>query len=148
MLFAPTFCLIRSKSQNWEHGFAKPRNIKAFLQGRSNFRLNQGGLGFPLTARLTFESNQSVYKLFCLFIYFQSSLIRNLRLSESLRKNQLWNGIISITLLEGKNVSGGNMTEMFVQLKLGDQRYKSKVSFVKKTRRILSFQVIKIKVPP
>lgn len=38
------------------------------------------------------------------------------------------------------------MTEMFVQLKLGDQRYKSKVSSVKETRRILSFQVIKIKV--
>ncbi|XP_037365937.1 multiple C2 and transmembrane domain-containing protein 2 isoform X1 [Talpa occidentalis] len=56
----------------------------------------------------------------------KSSLIRNLRLSESLRKNQLWNGIISITLLEGKNVSGGSMTEIFVQLKLGDQRYKSK----------------------
>ncbi|KAM9586187.1 multiple C2 and transmembrane domain-containing protein 2 isoform 2-T2 [Trichechus inunguis] len=56
----------------------------------------------------------------------KSCLIRNLRLSESLRKNQLWNGIISITLLEGKNVSGGSMTEMFVQLKLGDQRYKSK----------------------
>ncbi|KAK2107566.1 Multiple C2 and transmembrane domain-containing protein 2 [Saguinus oedipus] len=56
----------------------------------------------------------------------ESSLIRNLRLSESLKKNQLWNGIISITLLEGKNVSGGSMTEMFVQLKLGDQRYKSK----------------------
>ncbi|XP_051004684.1 multiple C2 and transmembrane domain-containing protein 2 [Acomys russatus] len=56
----------------------------------------------------------------------KSSLIRNLRLSESLRKNQLWNGTISITLLEGKNVSGGNMTEMFVQLKLGEQRYKSK----------------------
>ncbi|XP_006870761.1 PREDICTED: multiple C2 and transmembrane domain-containing protein 2-like [Chrysochloris asiatica] len=54
------------------------------------------------------------------------SLIRNLRLSESLRKNQLWDGIISITLLEGKNVSGGTMTEMFVQFKLGDQRYKSK----------------------
>ncbi|XP_040825006.1 multiple C2 and transmembrane domain-containing protein 2 isoform X2 [Ochotona curzoniae] len=56
----------------------------------------------------------------------KSPLIRNLRLSESLRKNQLWNGIISITLLEGKNVSGGSMTEMFVQLKLGEQRYKSK----------------------
>ncbi|XP_006924195.1 multiple C2 and transmembrane domain-containing protein 2 [Pteropus alecto] len=56
----------------------------------------------------------------------KSSLIRHLRLSDSLKKNQLWNGIISITLLEGKNVSGGNMTEMFVQLKLGDQRYKSK----------------------
>ncbi|XP_075414000.1 multiple C2 and transmembrane domain-containing protein 2 [Tenrec ecaudatus] len=56
----------------------------------------------------------------------KSSLIRNLRLSESLRKNQLWNGIISITLLEGKNVSGGSLAEMFVLLKLGDQRYKSK----------------------
>ncbi|XP_061014601.1 multiple C2 and transmembrane domain-containing protein 2 isoform X2 [Dama dama] len=55
-----------------------------------------------------------------------SSLIRNLRLSESLKKNQLWNGIISITLLEGRNVSGGSVAEMFVQLKLGDQRYKSK----------------------
>uniref|UniRef100_A0AAA9TZG6 Multiple C2 and transmembrane domain-containing protein 2 n=1 Tax=Bos taurus TaxID=9913 RepID=A0AAA9TZG6_BOVIN len=56
----------------------------------------------------------------------KSSLIRNLRLSESLKKNQLWNGIISITLLEGRNVSGGSVAEMFVQLKLGDQRYKSK----------------------
>nr|XP_054401763.1 multiple C2 and transmembrane domain-containing protein 2-like [Pongo abelii] len=55
-----------------------------------------------------------------------SSLICNLRLSESLKRNQLWNGIISITLLEGKTVSGGSMTEIFVQLKLGDQRYKSK----------------------
>ncbi|XP_007479469.1 multiple C2 and transmembrane domain-containing protein 2 isoform X2 [Monodelphis domestica] len=54
------------------------------------------------------------------------SLIRNLRLSESLKKNQLWNGIISITLLEGKNISGGSITEIFVQLKLGDQKYKSK----------------------
>ncbi|XP_063509359.1 multiple C2 and transmembrane domain-containing protein 2-like isoform X1 [Pongo pygmaeus] len=51
-----------------------------------------------------------------------SSLICNLRLSESLKRNQLWNGIISITLLEGKTVSGGSMTEIFVQLKLGDQR--------------------------
>ncbi|XP_072473376.1 multiple C2 and transmembrane domain-containing protein 2 isoform X2 [Notamacropus eugenii] len=56
----------------------------------------------------------------------KSSLIRNMRLSESLKKNQLWNGIISITLLEGKNISGGNIAEIFVQLKLGDQRYKSK----------------------
>ncbi|XP_043840895.1 multiple C2 and transmembrane domain-containing protein 2 [Dromiciops gliroides] len=56
----------------------------------------------------------------------KSSLIRNLRLSESLKKNQLWNGIISITLLEGKNISGGSITEIFVQLKLGEQKYKSK----------------------
>ncbi|XP_069899279.1 multiple C2 and transmembrane domain-containing protein 2 isoform X2 [Dipodomys merriami] len=56
----------------------------------------------------------------------KSSFIRNLRLSESLKKNQLWNGILSITLLEGRNLSGGHMTEVFVQFRLGDQRYKSK----------------------
>uniref|UniRef100_A0A6I8PFE5 Multiple C2 and transmembrane domain-containing protein 2 n=1 Tax=Ornithorhynchus anatinus TaxID=9258 RepID=A0A6I8PFE5_ORNAN len=55
-----------------------------------------------------------------------SSLIRSLRLSESLRKYQLWNGIISITLLEGKNLPGGTITEIFALLKLGDQKYKSK----------------------
>ncbi|XP_036267735.1 multiple C2 and transmembrane domain-containing protein 2 [Pipistrellus kuhlii] len=56
----------------------------------------------------------------------KSSLMRSLRLSEALRKNQLWNGIVSITLLEGKNVAVGNVAEMFVLLKLGEQRYKSK----------------------
>ncbi|XP_036211440.1 multiple C2 and transmembrane domain-containing protein 2 isoform X3 [Myotis myotis] len=56
----------------------------------------------------------------------KSSVIRSLRLSEALRKNQLWDGTISIALLEGKNVSVGNVAEMFVLLKLGDQRYKSK----------------------
>ncbi|XP_028922417.1 multiple C2 and transmembrane domain-containing protein 2 isoform X2 [Ornithorhynchus anatinus] len=56
----------------------------------------------------------------------KSSLIRSLRLSESLRKYQLWNGIISITLLEGKNLPGGTITEIFALLKLGDQKYKSK----------------------
>ncbi|KAM9069585.1 multiple C2 and transmembrane domain-containing protein 2 isoform 6-T9 [Sarcophilus harrisii] len=81
----------------------------------------------------SFLACKSNFKKKCSWIYeskshflLKSSLIRNLRLSESLKKNQLWNGIISITLLEGKNISGGSITEIFVQLKLGDQKYKSK----------------------
>uniref|UniRef100_A0A8C3UK41 Multiple C2 and transmembrane domain-containing protein 2 n=1 Tax=Catharus ustulatus TaxID=91951 RepID=A0A8C3UK41_CATUS len=56
----------------------------------------------------------------------KSSFTRNVRLSESLRKNQLWNGLVTITLLEGKNMPRGGLAEIFILLKLGDQRYKSK----------------------
>lgn len=56
----------------------------------------------------------------------KSSLLRTLRLSDALRKNQLWSGRVSIALLEGRDVSGGSAAEMFVLLKLGEQRYKSK----------------------
>lgn len=54
--------------------------------------------------------------------------MRSTRLFDSLRKNQLWNGLVTITLLEGKNIPGGGLAEIFILLKLGDQRYKSKVS--------------------
>lgn len=37
------------------------------------------------------------------------------------------------------------MTEMFVQLKLGDQRYKSKVSSVNSLRRTRSFIIKELK---
>uniref|UniRef100_A0A8B9Z9Y5 C2 domain-containing protein n=1 Tax=Buteo japonicus TaxID=224669 RepID=A0A8B9Z9Y5_9AVES len=58
----------------------------------------------------------------------KSSFMRSVRLSDSLRKNQLWNGLVTITLLEGKNIPGGGLAEIFILLKLGDQRYKSKVN--------------------
>ncbi|KYO21038.1 multiple C2 and transmembrane domain-containing protein 1 isoform B [Alligator mississippiensis] len=54
------------------------------------------------------------------------NFMRNVRLSDSLRKNQLWNGLVTITLLEGKHIPGGSMTQIFVLLRLGDQKYKSK----------------------
>ncbi|KAM6388053.1 multiple C2 and transmembrane domain-containing protein 2 [Pluvialis apricaria] len=56
----------------------------------------------------------------------KSSFMRSVRLFDSLRKNQLWNGLVTITLLEGKNIPGGGLAEIFILLKLGDQRYKSK----------------------
>lgn len=56
----------------------------------------------------------------------KSSFMRSMRLSDYLRKNQLWNGLVTITLLEGKNIPGGGLAAVFILLKLGDQRYKSK----------------------
>nr|XP_056721692.1 multiple C2 and transmembrane domain-containing protein 2 isoform X2 [Euleptes europaea] len=56
----------------------------------------------------------------------KASFMRTVRLSDSLRKSQLWNGTVSVALLEGKNIPGGGMTQMFVWLRMGDQKYKSK----------------------
>nr|XP_033775805.1 LOW QUALITY PROTEIN: multiple C2 and transmembrane domain-containing protein 2 [Geotrypetes seraphini] len=56
----------------------------------------------------------------------KSSSMQNLRLSESMRKNQLWNGIITITLLEGRNIVESSVPASFVIFRMGDQRYKSK----------------------
>lgn len=64
--------------------------------------------------------------------------MRSMRLSDSLCKNQLWNGQVTITLLEGRNIPLEGLAEAFILLKLGDQRYKSKVS----TQNFLQFGTI------
>lgn len=52
--------------------------------------------------------------------------MQSLQLSESLKKNQLWNGTVSITLLEGINLPDGSACDSFVRFRLGDQKYRSK----------------------
>lgn len=53
---------------------------------------------------------------------------QSFRLSETLRKSQLWSSVVSVTLVEGQEVpldtQGG---QFFVRFRLGEQRYKSKV---------------------
>ncbi|KAM8763148.1 multiple C2 and transmembrane domain-containing protein 2 isoform 2-T2 [Acanthopagrus schlegelii] len=52
---------------------------------------------------------------------------QNFRLSESLRKSQLWTSVVSVTLVEGQELpldsQGG---QLFVRFRLGEQTYKSK----------------------
>uniref|UniRef100_UPI0037E9954D multiple C2 and transmembrane domain-containing protein 2-like isoform X1 n=1 Tax=Semicossyphus pulcher TaxID=241346 RepID=UPI0037E9954D len=52
---------------------------------------------------------------------------QSFRLSEMLRKNQLWTSVVSVTLVEGQELpldtAGG---QLFVRFRLGEQRYKSK----------------------
>ncbi|XP_075063809.1 multiple C2 and transmembrane domain-containing protein 2 isoform X1 [Mixophyes fleayi] len=56
----------------------------------------------------------------------KTTSMQSLQLSESLRKNQLWNGTVSITLLEGINLPDAAALDSFVRFKLGDQKYRSK----------------------
>lgn len=55
-----------------------------------------------------------------------------MRLSELHRKAQLWRGIVSIALIEGRNLipmDPNGLSDPYVKFRLGNQKYKSKVSF-------------------
>ncbi|XP_055031067.2 multiple C2 and transmembrane domain-containing protein 2 isoform X1 [Misgurnus anguillicaudatus] len=60
-----------------------------------------------------------------------SSTEHNKRLTESMKKSQLWTGVYTITLVEGRDFPVDGQSDMFVRFRLGDQKYKSK-SQVKK----------------
>ncbi|XP_077419789.1 multiple C2 and transmembrane domain-containing protein 2-like isoform X2 [Vanacampus margaritifer] len=52
---------------------------------------------------------------------------RSSRLSEALRKSQLWSSLVKVTLVEGQDVSVDSPTgQLFVRFRLGEQRFKSK----------------------
>ncbi|KAM7406521.1 hypothetical protein PAMP_000895 [Pampus punctatissimus] len=52
---------------------------------------------------------------------------QSMRLSDTLRKSQLWSSVVSVTLVEGQEMpldtQGG---QLFVRFRLGEQRYRSK----------------------
>ncbi|KAL2088372.1 hypothetical protein ACEWY4_015271 [Coilia grayii] len=48
------------------------------------------------------------------------------RLSDSLKKSQLWTGVWAITLVEGQDLPEDSPGDMFVRFRLGEQKYKSK----------------------
>uniref|UniRef100_A0AAQ5YT17 C2 domain-containing protein n=1 Tax=Amphiprion ocellaris TaxID=80972 RepID=A0AAQ5YT17_AMPOC len=56
-------------------------------------------------------------------------LAQSIRLSELHRKSQLWRGIVSIALIEGRNLipmDDNGLSDPYVKFRLGPQKYKSK----------------------
>ncbi|NXJ36514.1 MCTP1 protein, partial [Ciconia maguari] len=60
-------------------------------------------------------------------LFFQT---QSLRLSDLHRKSQLWRGIVSVTLIEGrelKAMDANGLSDPYVKFRLGHQKYKSKI---------------------
>uniref|UniRef100_A0A3Q3W307 C2 domain-containing protein n=1 Tax=Mola mola TaxID=94237 RepID=A0A3Q3W307_MOLML len=54
------------------------------------------------------------------------SLFRPVDLQKSPSKNQMWKGVLGITLVEGQDLPQYGQGDIFVRYRLGDQQYKSK----------------------
>lgn len=75
-----------------------------------------------------YVANKVVYVCVCVAQQQQS-----IRLSELHRKAQLWRGIVSIALIEGRNLmpmDPNGLSDPYVKFRLGPQKYKSKVQHV------------------
>lgn len=74
-----------------------------------------------------------VHYMTCAVVLQSSSSPQTRRLADSMKKSQLWTGVLSITLVEGRNLPDDGPGDVFVRFKLGEQKYKSKVLKAEKT---------------
>lgn len=66
----------------------------------------------------------------CIFVLQQNSPVpspRPAELPKNQMKNQMWTGVLGITLVEGQDLPQYGQGDIYVRFRLGDQKYKSKV---------------------
>ncbi|XP_051038732.1 multiple C2 and transmembrane domain-containing protein 1 isoform X1 [Phodopus roborovskii] len=94
-------------------------DIKTMLMRKSWKRSSK-----ELSENEVFGSHFSVQSFFWRF------QTQSLRLSEQHRKSHLWRGIVSITLIEGRDLKAmdsNGLSDPYVKFRLGHQKYKSKI---------------------
>ncbi|NWQ76162.1 MCTP1 protein, partial [Columbina picui] len=80
--------------------------------------------------RINSPSDCVLMTLFCIPSNQNHEQTQSLRLSDLHRKSQLWRGIVSITLIEGrelKAMDANGLSDPYVKFRLGHQKYKSKI---------------------
>lgn len=98
------------------------------------FGLNQWGTRPPSTppARRTPPPRPPHVKpCFCDCVFFAVQQQQSARLADLHRKSQLWRGIVSIALIEGRNLipmDANGLSDPYAKFRLGQQKYRSKVS--------------------
>ncbi|NXT43974.1 MCTP1 protein, partial [Pelecanoides urinatrix] len=83
-----------------------------------------------LRHRIYSPSNCVLMTLFCVSSHQNHDTTQSLRLSDLHRKSQLWRGIVSVTLIEGrelKAMDANGLSDPYVKFRLGHQKYKSKI---------------------
>ncbi|XP_075399187.1 multiple C2 and transmembrane domain-containing protein 1 isoform X2 [Tenrec ecaudatus] len=76
------------------------------------------------------SENEVVGSYFSVKSFFWRFQTQSLRLSELHRKSHLWRGIVSITLIEGRDLKAmdsNGLSDPYVKFRLGHQKYKSKI---------------------
>uniref|UniRef100_A0A672R3X7 C2 domain-containing protein n=1 Tax=Sinocyclocheilus grahami TaxID=75366 RepID=A0A672R3X7_SINGR len=66
------------------------------------------------------------------------------RLTESMKKSQLWTGVYTVTLVEGRDLPLDGQRDVFVRFKLGEQKYKSKNIQLKRLSQGKNFLFLKM----
>ncbi|XP_053767812.1 multiple C2 and transmembrane domain-containing protein 1 isoform X9 [Desmodus rotundus] len=76
------------------------------------------------------SKNEVVGSYFSVKSFFWRFQTQSLRLSDAHRKSHLWRGIVSITLIEGRDLKAmdsNGLSDPYVKFRLGHQKYKSKI---------------------
>ncbi|XP_024602719.1 multiple C2 and transmembrane domain-containing protein 1 isoform X7 [Neophocaena asiaeorientalis asiaeorientalis] len=76
------------------------------------------------------SENEVVGSYFSVKSFFWRFQTQSLRLSDIHRKPHLWRGIVSITLIEGRDLKAmdsNGLSDPYVKFRLGHQKYKSKI---------------------
>ncbi|XP_037656769.1 multiple C2 and transmembrane domain-containing protein 1 isoform X3 [Choloepus didactylus] len=76
------------------------------------------------------SENEVVGSYFSVKSFFWRFQTQSLRLSDLHRKSHVWRGIVSITLIEGRDLKAmdsNGLSDPYVKFRLGHQKYKSKI---------------------
>ncbi|KAF6125707.1 multiple C2 and transmembrane domain containing 1 [Phyllostomus discolor] len=115
--------LMRKSWKRSSKDLSKNEVVGSYFSVKSFFWRTCGRPAFPVLGFCRAELQSAYYQS----AQFQT---QSLRLSDAHRKSHLWRGIVSITLIEGRDLKAmdsNGLSDPYVKFRLGHQKYKSKI---------------------